>query len=413
MYTASEPHTSGLTFDFDKWTPTDSFKLGLLPNWDTLGGDFESYYDVDTVNLESSADKFGKSVIGYQSRNYLENLGLDDTSQVKFYQGMIKEKGTSNAIDKLLRAKLDNTTSNIDMYEEWAVRVGEYGGLDINKRVELELKSDDINGNPTVIHSIDSIENKLEGVKNVLTEDFYKAPPEITPNWIPTNTTIGLHGDVLPYTGYAKITDADATLFNISSYENLNNSVSNMSIGYHLYVANDENLDWNFYYLDITKDVVLTAQASDQNTILWTTKEHHDILKDDLIVIKGFGAANGVHKVLRTTGWKSFETNEQSDALDVSGETTILKFRSIRYKTSSDLLGYTPVNGWKLNDKVFVDKVSDNGWKVFQKLNEYKTKTNLINSSQIFIQNHTTHNLHNSNLSKSGRDGTVQKNKQI
>ena len=56
---------------------------------------------------------------------------------------MIKEKGTSNAIDKLLRAKLDNTTSNIDMYEEWAVRVGEYGGLDINKRVELDLNSSD------------------------------------------------------------------------------------------------------------------------------------------------------------------------------------------------------------------------------------------------------------------------------
>lgn len=385
LYTASESHTSGLTFDFDKWTPTDSFKLGLLPNWDTLGGDFESYYDVDTVNLESSADKFGKSVIGYQSRSYLENLGLDDTSQVKFYQGMIKEKGTSNAIDKLLRAKLDNTTSNIDMYEEWAVRVGEYGGLDINKRVELELNSNDINGNPTVVHSIDSIENKLEGVKNVLTESFYKAPPEINPNWIPTHTEVGLQGDVLPYTGYAKITDADATLFNISSYENLNNNVSNMSIGYHLYVANDENLDWNFYYLDITKDVVLTAQASDNNTILWTTKEHHNILKDDLIVIKGFGAANGVHKVLRTTGLKSFETNEQSDGLDVSGETTVLKFRSIRYKTSNDLLGYTPANGWKLNDKVFVDKVSDNGWKVFQKLNEYKSSTNLIPNNYAYV----------------------------
>ena len=66
-------HTSGLTFEYENWSPTDSFKLGLLPNWDTLGGNFETYYDVDTVNLEGEADKFGKSLIGYQSRDYLTN----------------------------------------------------------------------------------------------------------------------------------------------------------------------------------------------------------------------------------------------------------------------------------------------------------------------------------------------------
>ena len=136
MYTASESHTSGLTFEYENWSPTDSFKLGLLPNWDTLGGNFETYYDVDTVNLEGEADKFGKSLIGYQSRDYLTNIGLDDTSQVKFFQGMIKEKGTSSAIDKLLRARLDNTTSDIDMYEEWAIRVGEYGGLELIRELK-------------------------------------------------------------------------------------------------------------------------------------------------------------------------------------------------------------------------------------------------------------------------------------
>ena len=44
------------------------------------------------------AEKFGKSLIGYQPRKYLENLGLDDSSQVKFYQGMIKEKITKKLL---------------------------------------------------------------------------------------------------------------------------------------------------------------------------------------------------------------------------------------------------------------------------------------------------------------------------
>ena len=42
LYTSAERQTSGLNFDYTKWTPTNSFKLGLLPNWDTLGGNFES-----------------------------------------------------------------------------------------------------------------------------------------------------------------------------------------------------------------------------------------------------------------------------------------------------------------------------------------------------------------------------------
>ena len=385
LYTASESHTSGLLFEYEKWTPTDSFKLGLLPNWDTLGGSFETFYDTDTVNLEGDQDRFGKSLIGYQSRDYLENLGLDDTSQVKFYQGMIREKGTSNAINKLLRAKLDNTTSDINMYEEWAVRVGEYGGLDINKRVEMNLVGDDITGNPTVVHTVNSIEDKIEGVKNLLTTEFYKAPPAIESTWVPTNDVAGLQGDVLPYTGYAKITDADATLFNITQYANLDSNLTSMKIGYHLYVANDDNLDWNFYYLDITKDVVLTAQASDNNTILWTTKEHHSVLKDDVLVIKGMGNANGVHRVLRTTGLKSFETNETNADLDATGEVSVLKFRSIRYATSIDLLGYTPANGWKLNDKVFIDKISNAGWSVFQKSNEFKNTRNLIPNNYAYV----------------------------
>ena len=121
MYTSIKKHTSGSAFDYNQWAPTDSFKLGLLPNWDTLGGNFESFYDLDEANLEGDADRFGKSVIGYQSRTYLQNLGLNDTSQIKFYQGMIREKGTKNSIDKLLRAKLDNTTSDIELYEEWCL----------------------------------------------------------------------------------------------------------------------------------------------------------------------------------------------------------------------------------------------------------------------------------------------------
>ena len=372
LYTASKQHTGGLTFDYNEWVPTDSFKLGLLPNWDTLGGNFESFYNVDEVNLESDADRFGKSIIGYQSRDYLANLGLDDTSQVKFYQGMIREKGTPNSINKLLRARLDNTTSDIDMYEEWAVRVGEYGGSDINRRLEIQITDSEINGNPFVIHTIPSIEQKEEGVKNIVPSQFYKAHPETKHNWVPKFEELGLHGDPLPYAGYAKLTDADATLFNIESYENLNPQLDNMTIGYMLYVANDFQNDWNIHYLDIATEVVTSAQASDNDTILWTTKSNHNLKDGDVIVIKDFGDASGVHRVLRSTGLKGFETLEKSEGLDVSGEAAVLKFNSVRFADEVALSGYSPRRGWKLNDRVFLDKY-DGKWTVLEKTQEHLT----------------------------------------
>ena len=77
-------------------------------------------------------------------------------------------------------------------------------------------------------------------------------------------------------------------------------------------------------------------------TVLWTTKNNHNLLAGDLIVVKDFGAGSGVHRVLRSTGLKSFETSKEVEGLDVSAEATVLKFNSIRYSDSSALLGYNP-----------------------------------------------------------------------
>ena len=54
--------------------------------------------------------------------------------------------------------------------------VGEYGGLDINKRIEIEVWFDDVGGNSIVIGTI-GIEDKQEGVK-YLTKFLQSTPLE-------------------------------------------------------------------------------------------------------------------------------------------------------------------------------------------------------------------------------------------
>ena len=88
-YAASTDVTGSVTFDFSKWKPVDknNIKTGLLNNFATQAGLGKDFYDVDKVNIESQADLLGFGLIGFRSRDYLYNAGVDDTSQVKFYQG--------------------------------------------------------------------------------------------------------------------------------------------------------------------------------------------------------------------------------------------------------------------------------------------------------------------------------------
>ena len=46
-----------------------------------------------------------------------------------------------------------------------------------------------------------------------------------------------------------------------------------MNIGFHPYVANDDNNDWQMFYLDITDDVLLTAKASDNPNSIMDNKK--------------------------------------------------------------------------------------------------------------------------------------------
>ena len=67
-------------------------KTGLLPNFAYNANRLQQVYDVDNLPSDTTFEGYGTSLIGFRRRGYLSNFGLDDTSQVKFYQGFIKEK---------------------------------------------------------------------------------------------------------------------------------------------------------------------------------------------------------------------------------------------------------------------------------------------------------------------------------
>ena len=68
-----------------------------------------------------------------------ENIITDSVSQYKFYQGFIQEKGTSNSITKLFDALSSTDSDSVELYEEWAIRLGQYGSIENIAEIEYQL----------------------------------------------------------------------------------------------------------------------------------------------------------------------------------------------------------------------------------------------------------------------------------
>ena len=73
---------------------------------------------------------------------------MNDVSQYKFYQGYIREKGTQNAIDKLLKAKYEGSDITLNLYPEWMIRTGRIGNVDARENIQIQLNENEILANP-------------------------------------------------------------------------------------------------------------------------------------------------------------------------------------------------------------------------------------------------------------------------
>ena len=138
FYVAKINHNSSSKFVNKSWMlKRDKPLAQLMPNFDYKIAQFNDFYDLETNNFDESQQALAQHLIGYQSRDYLENLFVNDISQYKFYQGYLRQKGSQNAIDKLLKARFEDEDINIDLYPEWMIRKGEFGNADGKGQFQL------------------------------------------------------------------------------------------------------------------------------------------------------------------------------------------------------------------------------------------------------------------------------------
>ncbi|MCK9530999.1 MAG: hypothetical protein M0R77_10650 [Gammaproteobacteria bacterium] len=101
----------------------------ISPNLEKSVADVQKYFDIEKQVDIPLIQEVARRNIGYQSRSYLDQILISPTTQFQFYQGFIRNKGTISTLSTLLRSGISSGSDDVTFYEEWALKVGDFGNI--------------------------------------------------------------------------------------------------------------------------------------------------------------------------------------------------------------------------------------------------------------------------------------------
>ena len=377
------------TFNYGLWKQIDqrSIKSGLLPNFAYNASKSQYMYDVDSQVQDQNLNLYSNGLIGYRERNYLVDLNLNPTSQVKFYQGYIKDKGTKDAVNALSYATFSNLSGNITFNEEWGFRVGEYGALETNQFVEVQLSDSKYTYNPIAVELLNVGEVSADqGVVGEYKHTLYKKPIQFNKNIFNNRNESSIYEDDIETAGYVNLNDIDATLFDMQDYTSLGKIVANVYAGFKIWVAKDTTRDWNVYRVDETDVIVTNMLYELDGYASLTTNYPHHLKAGDKFIVRHFSSqVDSFYSVVRTDSLITMvvaisPVTEavllKTPSLDGTGSMFILE--SLRFNHITDIKNQAPRYGWKETDKVWIDNANTTQqWEVYSKNTPWNFSTEI------------------------------------
>ena len=407
FYVAKANHNSGSKFENFNWKlKSEKPAPQLIPNFEYKISQFNDFYDLETNNFDESQQQLAQRLTGYQSRDYLENLFVNDVSQYKFYQGYIREKGTKNAIDKLLKAKYEGEDITLDLYPEWMIRTGKFGNTDSIENIQITLRDDKIVADPQSIELLDSSNETTDYSRSigVAKEDLYYKPVEYTAASTFSKLDYAKEGvsrdiaQVFKTAGYPQLSQVQHTLFNIE--EILSLDMNKISTNDLIWVANKSNKDWDVLRITSAEIKIANLELINDSTQLEVTfTGSHNLsagsirTQADYFAISNSEEAtlNGVYQVKAIPSHKTVIIDytgnigfipalEDGSTADSYGN--IYNFISVRLSSMdnvNDRLNYKIYNDKNdaidmPGDKVFADADTEGLWRVYEKQDPYTSK---------------------------------------
>jgi len=374
-----------------KETPYAEIQKGLLPNSSTRSYESTLYYDTDKANLENDADLLSFSLIGYRPRDYMALADLTDITQVNVYKNMIKEKGTLNAASAFKGANLPQGGINYDIYENWAIKSGEFGGVLNNNFIEFRLSQPDLTGNPSIVGLTAGVYN--EGVQQEvpLYSVFNYGRPINTVDILPTISNTQL-SSLYPTAGYVNYNDVKMASYFYSGLATARNSsgtvipISQFYVRDYVWLAN-YLADWQVY-TPASLGSIVNAQNNLNGTVTITFGQAHTLKTYQIFAIANFNASinnyyivAGVVDPFRVIINLSLDPN----TINITGLGIGFRMQSQRVATAPEIINLPLLDNEFNKLKVWVDTNNDGSWAVYRKtLNYQYDKEILRNNSQTF-----------------------------
>ena len=375
-YSASSFLIGTQEFQADQWILLEEKpEPQLFPNWDYKAEQFTDFYDLDTDNFDADQQKIAQHLIGYQKRQYLENIIQNDVSQYKFYQGMIIEKGTQNVLSKLFDVLSADGQESLTFDEEWAFRVGEYGAVDTFDEIELVLDESQFKINPQPLELVNTIDpEQLDFVYRQKPSDVYIKPIGYTSNVWPAAAV----KRYLKTPGYVRTEDVKSSVDSINDLVNID--ISTFTEGDYVW-ATFEGQDWNVYRFSKTDwSITNVTYVNSTAVVTVTCNAVPSISEGDIIGIENSSLLKGFHTVTsvslntftfvkKIAGWTEFT--------DVD---TVLTYQLVSHRLDNIDDAATRLPRYiKSGELLWADDNGQGYWSVYSNSGSYR-KAALINT---------------------------------
>ena len=267
----------------------------LIPNWTYKAAQFTDFYSLDSDNFDATQQKVAQHLIGYQKRSYLDNIIKDDVSEFKFYQGMIREKGTQNSLNKLFDVLSADGKESLTFKEEWAIRLGQYGASGAFENIEFVLDEAQFKINPQGFYLVSQPDpNALDYIIRQTPNNVYLKPLGYTSAPWPI---LANYQPYLRSAGYVRASEVFVSLNTISDI--VNYDVTYFNNGSYVSCA-FEGTSWNVYrFTDVNFKV--TSITYDNNVLTITLRDIVTLTVGTWVGISQTTNINGFYKITSVT----------------------------------------------------------------------------------------------------------------
>lgn len=372
-------------FQEKDWKETDynDIQKGMLPNTSTRAYEATLYYDVNRANLEQDADLLGFSLIGYRPRDYMALADLTDITQINVYKNLIKNKGTLNSVNVFRGAQLPQGGIKYDVYENWAIKAGEYGGVLNTNFIEFGLNENLLTGNPAIVGLTNGTSS--EGVQQeVPLYSLVNYGRSVNDTNVLETLPIDTPNQLFPSAGYANFNDMKISSFYYSGLATAKVPLDKLFVGDYVWLATYKG---SWQVMAPTPITTISSVINNNNgTATIVFDGTHGLKKYDAVAIINFDSqVNGYYTVsdIASPTRIVVPLTLLPGSRIITGAGVGLKFQVQRVAKPNEINNLPLLDKEFSQNKVWVDEANNGSWAVLRKSLNYKFSSTLTEDGSV------------------------------